>query len=273
MERQLNNLQNGWRRRSTRPRLPLNPALNPFPLLGITTTCLLVMVLVALRSEPHRQVLLPTAATLSGVAAPVCWRAHIELILVNRMRDRQQWETALNAVEAILRRADLCADERQGLRQPLLALRYELLFAHNLDPLVPAAQSAQLHAYHELRATAAALGSPPLAPLDIADRAYASGGFLLEVRALEAAWQQGSFGLHDQARLRQYASALYNLGYWWTQKPGPEYNEGLVFLATSAAIDQRYGIGSGAANQRLTAMFGDDAMLWPLPEASPLLAP
>jgi hypothetical protein len=248
------------------------------------TALIVVMLLAALAALPGpnlRAIFVPTAMeapapdpTLAPAAptpAP-CLSGEAQRGRNASLAAEGHWEQVVDETGGALRQDGLCAGDRLALRSDLLAARMELVLASPAAPFDQRGQQDQLRRYVAIRDEASDLGLifPPA--LGLAQRAYAAGDFLLAVGLFEEAWARGVFQAGDQEQIRGYASALYNLGYWWTHAPGPAYQAGLVMLATSDAVDQRFHVGSGAAEELLTSLLGPDRSAWPSPAPSPLLA-
>lgn len=232
------------------------------------------------RGSPRREAqATPATATPAATArtpalagsALACRRGEETLRLLGALAREGRWAAAGDAARAALQRDDLCPIDRQALTAQRLRADLELLLATTAAPTDRRGQEQGLATYRELAAEAEARTVTLPGRRELVERAYGQGQFVLARALFEESWAAGELGREDRASIRMYASTLFNLGYWWTEASGPDYGDGLLLLATAAAVDASYGIGSGAAAERLGRLLGPDPASWPAPVSTPLL--
>lgn len=213
----------------------------------------------------------PIPPTTVPPTHPSCVEATAELRIVQDHAQRSQWSLAAAAAESALRQRDLCEDDRRALLAQLVAAGLEQIYSEQFQPLDVAAQRALVTRYQALRRRAVDEGIPFPTDIQVAQRAYQIGQFLLAKTAFDEAIVSRTVTPADQALIQQYVSTLYNLGAWWLQGDDELRREGLRMLVASHRLDVTFRVGSGVAGAKLREVLGPDEDHWPAASETPLL--
>lgn len=260
-----------WRRSANSSQGRRYLTLPPSPFITAAIVGLLLVVL-AVVPGPHLQaVVSPATRTPTGPLSERCRSGEAQRGRNSTLAADQRWAQVIDETLGELYQPGLCPNDRLALRGELLDARMELLLSYPIIPNDRRQQQIVLQHYHAICNEAQVEGIALPSDLDIARRAYAVGAFLLARTAFENAWSNGTFHAYDQEYIRQYASTLYNLGYWWTRSDEEAtYKEGLTLLAASYVVDQHFAVNSGAAEELLIVLVGPDKARWPEPAQTPL---
>ena len=254
-------------------------AISPF-MIGGSVVLLMIVAGVFLFGRPAPQLPVAVSATtatplvatptpLSATATPDCVAGSTYLEVILAQEAKNQWDVAAQNAATALTNTRLCQTDRQVLAQKYMADALEGLYGTTFPP-DKASQQAAAQQYQSIQAHAHEYGisSPPA--LSIAHRAAQSGAFLLGLSAYDDAFAHQEFTVADVAIVHDYISLLYDVGYYWTENKGADYNQGLTFLATSYHLATVHHTGQAEAWGRLKALLGNDESKWPSPMQTPL---
>lgn len=214
----------------------------------------------------------PTFTPVS-TPTPSCIDAQSQLVLVEDLERRGDWQQAANVANAALNLQGLCDVERYVLTEKAVAAGLKALMdaPHRKTDLAQHQQLVDQYLAFQARARDAGISIMPA--LQFAEEAHGRSQFLLAKVAIEQALQAGEYqpNVHrDVTRL--YISSLYGLCYWYTtDMPGSEtFQQGLSYCAASDLLADAFCTGQGEAATKLDELVGTDRQRWPQPAASPL---
>lgn len=203
----------------------------------------------------------PTGS-VSLAPTPACVSGQGQQAVVDGLIQQGKWEQAANQAEAALSTTTLCTDDIRPLTQRAVSSGLHVLYNQEFDPLDSAGQQQEIDRFLQLRERARLLHLEFPTLLQVARESYRTSQHRLTVAALESAFTEGTFTPSlDRDTLKLYISALYGLGYWYTQAPKNSalYAEGLAYLAASHRLAVLFHTGQGEAAARLKQCTGTEA--------------
>jgi hypothetical protein len=209
----------------------------------------------------------PTATPSDAAIAPYIAR-------IRAHEDNGDWKKAASEAENSLVLPDLSDSNRKILTGYAVSDGLKALYTEPFKPLDTTGQQEMVDRYLVLKQRAHDAGVPIDTPLQVATTTFTSSQFHLARVALEQAFKDGSFKPEtNKDATKLYVSTLYGLGEWYTkaEKDSPLYKEGLGWLVASYRIQEKYHLGDGKPEARLSELGFTDKQRW-LPAAStPLL--
>ncbi len=190
---------------------------------------------------------------------------------INDLVKRLKYDQAADIAVVAYRDPRVCEEAQQDFGKQYVTNALEGLYTR-IDDHSERAQQDAVDDYETIRRTAKQFGVEQPNPLEVANRGGQSGLHALVLASLDQALLEGSFDTTDQALIKRYGSALYNLGYWYTQdSTSPTYHLGLEYLSAAHQTEQRYKTGDALPWRRLIELCGPDESKWPEPKKTPLL--
>ncbi len=213
-------------------------------------------------------------STLTGISVTPtasCTPAGTYLDVIISQEQAGQYDLAASTAALALRNQGLCDSDRTSIASKAVADGLEAIQTEPFSPHDLQAQQAQADRFLALRQQAKQYNVAFPTDLQVAQRAYSGGKFLLAQVAFDESFRSGRVTTtSDRELVRQYCSTLFNLGTWWVEAGGNTRANGLRLLVASAEIDQRFRLGSGEASGSLLKILGPDTN-WPPPADTPLL--
>jgi len=210
----------------------------------------------------------------TSTATPSCDSADDYLRVIAEREVQGDYAGAEANAESGLNRRELCQSARTALIAKAISSGLKVLLSGKFAPTDVDAQQKEVDRYLELRERTQEAGVEfPMTDLQIAVDAYDSHPYLARA-AFERAFKAGTFRpeVHRDL-LKQYISALFNLGAWYTgAQPGSElYQRGLSYLCASHRLAKKFDTGQAEAWGKLRELLGPNESDWPAPVATPLL--
>jgi hypothetical protein len=214
--------------------------------------------------------------TQTPVPTPDCVSVASQLALIESLTGKGDWEGGAREADAVLTIAKLCESDRKRLTEKAVITGLQALYNQKFESLDEKSHQQEVDRFLTLRERARLSGVDFPTPLQVARASYSISQFRLTVAAVEIALSEGDYNPQlDRDTTKLYISALYGLGYWYTQAPEDSdlYNLGLAYLSASHRLAVQFKTGQGEAAALLTKRIGADETHWPAPYRSPLLNP